>query len=111
MQAVAPDYVRFQLDSDLSQMKLYELISNLLPDFYWRVGDSDAIGQYLSGKNSKYIVVKLYLAEQPQIDGVINFRFAWIGEADREMRKHDFMQFFFNSTEIKMLDVHQLPSR
>lgn len=103
MQTIAPECASFTMESNEPQIELYKLLSEALPDFHWRCGDSDAIGEHLSGSNSDDVVIRLFLDEQPAIYGFITFDIAWKGEHGRDNRKRECIEKIFSNLDASTL--------
>ena len=82
------DFVSFDLVSDLDPPSIFERAKGALPDFNWRMGDSESQGPYITGTNSDLVQVKLWLGEKP-IAGSVSFNGAMVNAQDRERRKED----------------------
>jgi hypothetical protein len=52
-------YWRLKIDSKLDQPAIKNLLSAALPEFVWRMGDSDAIGLYITGLGPAHEMVSL----------------------------------------------------
>ena len=53
------------INSSLNQVDIFKVFSQELTDFTWRMGDSDALGGYVSGRSQNGAVIKCWTSENP----------------------------------------------
>jgi hypothetical protein len=63
--ALVKDFLSIDIDSTLSNDDIFEILSNGLPGFLWRRGDSDAQGTYVSGLDANGVKIQCWSGEKP----------------------------------------------
>jgi len=69
------DFLSIDIDSTLVNGAVFAILSDGLPEFSWRQGDSDAQGTYVSGRNPDGVNIQCWTGEQPMLMSV-SFRSA-----------------------------------
>jgi hypothetical protein len=59
------NFIRIDIDSKLDSKSILEIFLRELPDFTWRLGNSDAQGSYVSGTNSEKIKIQCWTDGNP----------------------------------------------
>lgn len=59
------DFISFRIRSKLSATAVRGHLSDELPGFKWRQGDSDMQGPYISGTNNDGVRLMMWQGEQP----------------------------------------------
>ena len=77
------EYVSIDIQSNKDVATVIGLCNQLLPDYSWKSGDSDAQGPYLSGKNKDSVKIKIWLGEAPY-EMSISFQNSWLQSQDKE---------------------------
>lgn len=87
MQKILKDYVSVSFDTKLDQESLYERLREALTNFSFRMGDSDAMGPYISGRDPDGAHIQTWLGEQPAAIE-ISLRSWKVGASNRDMQKN-----------------------
>lgn len=59
------DYVNIDINSELDNIQVHSVLSRTLPDFTWRMGDSDMQGGYVSGRSEAGVYIQCWTGESP----------------------------------------------
>jgi len=82
------DFISIELRTRLPQVEVHEKLSEALPAFSFRMGDSDANGPYISGIDGEQAQVKVWLGEDPA-GLTVSFRGWRPGAPDRDEAKKE----------------------
>lgn len=77
------DFVRIDIISTLENAKVFDALSLEFSKFSWRRGDSDAQGEYVSGRNQNKVHIQCWSSENPMILS-ISFRGSEMDMQERE---------------------------
>jgi len=78
------DFISIDVESVLTDSDVFSIVSEALPGFAWRRGDSDAQGTYVSGTDVHGVRTQCWTGENPMAMSV-SFRAArTIGEEAKE---------------------------
>lgn len=79
------DFLSIDIDSTLLNGDVFVILSDGLPEFSWRQGDSDAQGAYVSGRNPEGVQIQCWTGEAP-MQMSVSFRGA--KDVPEEARAH-----------------------
>lgn len=68
--------------SNLNKVEVHSILLVSMPDFSWRMGDSDMQGGYVSGRNEAGIYIQCWTDESPH-SFTISFSSASLDEASK----------------------------
>jgi len=75
------DFIRADIESNLSNEEIFSVFLKFLPDFDWKKGDSDSQGNYITGTNSGKVKIQCWTEEKPMALSV-SFRSAATNKND-----------------------------
>lgn len=59
------DFVIMDIVSTLKKIDVFEILTQDLVEFNWAMGESDAQGGYISGRNAQGVTIKFWIDEHP----------------------------------------------
>ncbi|MDF3055779.1 MAG: hypothetical protein K0Q74_1686 [Gammaproteobacteria bacterium] len=75
------NFINVDVVSELDKAKVYSILSECMPDFAWRMGESDMQGGYVSGRNEAGVHIQCWTDENP-FAFTISFSNATLNESD-----------------------------
>lgn len=88
------DFIRTTISTNLGQEDLHSILSNELPDYVWRMGDSDQQGKYVSGNGLGQILLWL---DDNEVDVSISLRAENIDHPNRNEWKDGLLSKLLNN--------------
>ncbi len=77
------DFFSTSIKTNLSQEDIYSIVSKNLPEFSWRMGDSDSQGLFISGNGKNTEQIQLWLDEN-LVDVTISLRNVKTDDSNRD---------------------------
>ena len=59
------NFISVDIVSNLEKIKVHEILLEHMPDFAWRMGESDMQGGYVSGRNEANVHIQCWTGENP----------------------------------------------
>jgi len=82
------DFIHISISTQLSQKEIHSLLSVKLPEYSWRMGDSDYQGLYITSIGSELGQIQVWLDDEPAVV-TISLRGNQQSRADREEWKEN----------------------
>lgn len=59
------NFINVDILSELEKIKVHSVLLEYMPDFSWRMGESDMQGGYVSGRNEAGVNIQCWTGETP----------------------------------------------
>jgi len=93
------DFVRATINTELTQREIYYLVSQALPEFFWREGDSDAQGLYITGNKEDFGQIQIWF-DEGAVDVTISLRAARTSGLNEALKEEFFSNVISNVLPI-----------